>query len=140
MTTDRPLCFQGRVATDAAALPLITVNPLLPRLRSTARMAVSPKRSLHATRPRRLLVLLLTAAAVNACGDPLGAILTGDCKSEMDATRAEFGEPQRITDASLQGGWRFEAWSYFDRGFVRGFEWGEPYRACKVSDTPIRAE
>jgi hypothetical protein len=77
------------------------------------------------------------AVMVAACGDPVGAFLTDDCKDEMNATRAEFGEPQKITDAPHEGDWRLEIWSYFDRGFIRSFEWGEAYRDCKVADRPI---
>ena len=87
---------------------------------------------------RALAACLLAALAVSGCGDPLQAILTDDCKDEMNATRAEFGEPERITDAPHYGDLRLQTWWYATRGFSRSFSWGEPYRDCETTDTPIK--
>lgn len=99
----------------------------IPRLARLARMG------------RELAASLLAALAVTACGDPLGAILTDDCKDEMNATRSEFGEPERITDAPHYGDLRLETWWYPTRGFSRSFSWGEAYRDCETTDTPLKS-
>jgi hypothetical protein len=90
----------------------------------------------QAPRWRSGLLAVACAAVLAACGDPVAALLTDDCSDEMRATRSEFGEPQKITTAEPVGDWRIEIWSYFDRGFIRTFEWGEYARDCKVGDKP----
>ncbi len=88
---------------------------------------------------RTLAASLLAAGAVSGCGDPIGALLTDDCKDEMNATRSEFGEPDRITDAPHYGDLRLQTWWYTTRGFSRSFSWGEAYRDCETTDKAIEA-
>ncbi len=103
------------------------------RFSRSARSRAGPART-----ARTFAASLLAALAVSACGDPLAAILTDDCKDEMNATRSEFGEPDRITDAPHSGDLRLETWWYTTRGFSRSFSWGEAYRDCETTDTPLK--
>lgn len=88
-------------------------------------------------RSRTVLLVMACALALHGCGDPVAALLTDDCDDEMNATRGELGEPQKITVAERVGDWRLVIWSYFERGFIREFEWGEIARGCKVTDKPL---
>jgi hypothetical protein len=76
--------------------------------------------------------LVASTALLVACGDA-GVLFFDDCEDEMAATRAEFGEPQKIVkgESGLNEWVDFHYWYI---GLRRSFDWGT-YDNCDVSDT-----